>query len=58
MNYCSSTGFNLCLSWLPVYCCWYSRGLAGVSYCSSTGFSFVSQFVTCMLLLAVEVLLG
>ena len=43
---CSSTGFRLCLSWLPVACVSIgfvcivagSRGLAGLSCCSSTGF--------------------
>ena len=42
----STTGFSLCLSWLPVYCCWHSRGPAGVN------------LVACVLLLVVEVQLG
>ena len=54
---CSSTGFSLCLSWSPVCCCWQQR-----SYCDELlqqyWIQLVSQLFPCVLLLAIEVLLG
>ena len=54
---CSSTGFSLCLSWLLVYCCWQWRSCWG-ELLQQYWIQLVSQLVACVLLLAVEVLLG
>ena len=54
---CSSTAFILCLNWFCVYCCWQWRSCCCVLL-QQYWIHLVSQLVPCVLLLAVEVLLG